>query len=96
MEMGFICVLAIAMRANSTHMPMYTQSLILGEGLEGEQSAFGRVGQGGVPEYTINLYPYKWWLEVDINYCAEGVTDYIIFYPADMNANPPTNPYYTG
>lgn len=50
---------------------------------------------GSEPEYTLELYRYKWWIDAYI-YRNDGSEEAIRFYPADMSLSPPENPYYVG
>lgn len=60
--------------------------------------AYGAVFTGGasVPQYAVELYRYKWWLEAYITNMEDDSEDYVMFYPADMSKNPPKNPFYVG
>lgn len=71
--------------------------LELGESNAEESSAFGAFFPQGwsAPEYTLELYRYKWWMDAYI-YHSDGSDETIRFYPADMSLSPPENPYYVG
>ena len=65
-------------------------------GEDGESFSGTVMGYGGEPVYAIEIFRYKYWLEVNI-YVPDSEDDreYIQFVPADPDTCPYNNPYYT-
>lgn len=73
----------------------------MAQGFEVVLSSLDKDGAEGVAldysgnvAYQVGIYGYKYWLEVSLQDANTGETQYLKYYPADMENCPYYNPYY--